>query len=339
MIEVMRTQTSYFNRNALITTFILFTTCWQADYLRHFMKHNPSIHLRLLLSVLAFQVFLILVRIYLNEHQIRIIGNIYEETGQLFYIRMIFTLTFFLLFIFTNNFFYESLWVKANQKTILVEEQMLGSLNALSLARDNETGKHIIRTQHYVRAIAMRLRALGHYTDELSLQAIDLMYRAAPLHDIGKVGIADKILCKPGKLTSGEWEVMKTHPLIGESILRSALVVSEEEDVISVAIKISGGHHEKWDGTGYPRSLKSDQIPLAARIMSLSDVYDALVSKRIYKNEWTHEQAVEEIVSQKGTSFDPVIVDAFVLEANNFRQISRNFPDDMLLPATQDGSI
>ena len=250
VIEVMRAQSTYFNRNALITTFILFTTCWQAHYLRHFMKHNPSIHLRLLLTILAFQAFLVLVRIYLNQHQIRFIGNIYEETGQLFYIRMIFTSTFFLLFIFTNNFFYESLWVKANQKTSLLEEQMLGSLNALSLARDNETGKHILRTQHYVRAIAMRLKDLGHYTDELSLKAIDLMYRAAPLHDIGKVGIPDKILCKPGQLTSAEWDVMKTHPLIGETILGTASMITAEDDVISLAIKIAGGIMKNGMGVG-----------------------------------------------------------------------------------------
>lgn len=214
------------------------------------MKHNPSIHLRLLLTILAFQAFLVLVRIYLNQHQIRFIGNIYEETGQLFYIRMIFTSTFFLLFIFTNNFFYESLWVKANQKTSLLEEQMLGSLNALSLARDNETGKHILRTQHYVRAIAMRLKDLGHYTDELSLKAIDLMYRAAPLHDIGKVGIPDKILCKPGQLTSAEWDVMKTHPLIGETILGTASMITAEDDVISLAIKIAGGIMKNGMGVG-----------------------------------------------------------------------------------------
>jgi HD-GYP domain-containing protein (c-di-GMP phosphodiesterase class II) len=157
------------------------------------------------------------------------------------------------------------------------------------------------------------------------------MFRAAPLHDIGKVGIPDSILCKSGQLTIDEWEVMKTHPLIGEAMLKSAALVTEEDHVMSVAIKIAGGHHEKWDGTGYPRGLKSGQIPLAARIMSLSDVYDALISERVYKKQWTHEQAVEEIVSKKGIAFDPAIVDAFVLEANNFRQISGNYPDDILL--------
>jgi response regulator RpfG family c-di-GMP phosphodiesterase/uncharacterized membrane protein YwzB len=317
----------------MIAILLFFISCWQLYALREFIKKNKSTHLRLLFAIVVLQIFFMLARLYLSSQpsDSNLITNLYDETAQLFYIRMVFTTTYFLLFIFTNNYFYEALSIRANQKVILVEEQMLSSLNALSLARDNETGKHIVRTQNYVKALAIRLRALGHYTDELSLKSIDLMFRAAPLHDIGKVGIRDSILCKSGQLTSDEWGVMRTHPLIGEAMLKSAALVTEEDDIMSVAIKIAGGHHEKWDGTGYPRGLKSDQIPLAARIMSLSDVYDALVSERVYKKKWTHEQAFEEIVSQKGIAFDPAIVDAFVLEASNFRQISGNYPDDILL--------
>ncbi len=208
------------------------------------------------------------------------------------------------------------------------EDKMLASLTSLSLARDNETGNHVIRTQIYVRALAARLLKMGKYLDQINEEYIDLVFKAAPLHDIGKVGIPDLILRKPGKLNDEEWLVMQTHTTIGESVLSAAHLESEDENtVIDIAIKIAGGHHEHWDGTGYPRGLKSESIPLAARIMSVADVYDALVSKRVYKGEWTHEQAVKEIILKSGTQFDPVIVDAFALEEGTFHEISQQYHD------------
>ncbi len=208
------------------------------------------------------------------------------------------------------------------------EDEMLASLTSLSLARDNETGNHIIRTQIYVRALAARLLKMGKYLDQINGEYIDLVFKAAPLHDIGKVGIPDLILRKPGKLNDDEWLVMQTHTTIGESVLSAAHLESEDENsVIDIAIKIAGGHHEHWDGTGYPRGLKSESIPLAARIMSVADVYDALVSNRVYKSEWTHEQAVKEITLGSGTHFDPVIVDAFALEEGNFHEIAQHYHD------------
>lgn len=208
------------------------------------------------------------------------------------------------------------------------ENQMLSSLNALSLARDNETGKHVIRTQHFVKAIATRLFEMGKYPDQINEEAIEYMFHAAPLHDLGKIGIPDSILQKPGKLTDDEWMVMKTHAIIGENVMSAAnLQSTKTNQLINMAIAIAGGHHERWDGTGYPRGLKEEAIPLAARIMAIADVYDALVSKRVYKESWTYEKAIQEILSLKGAQFDPAIVDAFQLEENHFNEIAKTYCD------------
>jgi PAS domain S-box-containing protein len=213
-------------------------------------------------------------------------------------------------------------------ETHQTEDQMLASLNALSLVRDNETGNHAIRTQHYVKVIATRLFDMGKYPDEINEQKIDLLFRAAPLHDIGKVGIPDSILQKPSKLDDDEWATMKTHTTIGESVLSAAnLQYQNKKTIIGTAIKIAGGHHEHWDGSGYPRGLFGEAIPVAARIMAIADVYDALVSKRIYKRQWTHEEAASEIISMRGTKFDPVIVDAFIAEQNNILEIAQQYRD------------
>jgi response regulator RpfG family c-di-GMP phosphodiesterase len=169
---------------------------------------------------------------------------------------------------------------------------------------------------------------MGHYKNELSDEEIEFLFKAAPLHDIGKVGIPDHILLKNGSLNDEEWQTMKTHASIGEIILSSAGPEFQgDENVIRTAFKIAGGHHEKWDGTGYPRNLSGQDIPLSARIMALADVYDALVSKRVYKRRWSHQEAIKEIVSKKGQHFDPLVVDAFILEEDQFLAISRQYED------------
>lgn len=207
-------------------------------------------------------------------------------------------------------------------------QQMLSSLNALALARDNETGNHILRTQHYARRIALRLREMGEFAGQLDDRRIALIFDAAPLHDIGKVGIPDHILHKPGPLTDEEWAVMRTHTTIGESVLQAADDdLLDDDDVISVAIRIAGGHHEKWDGTGYPRGLAGEAIPLEARIMSLVDMYDALMSVRPYKRQWTHEEATAEILRRKGQFFDPRVVQAYVVEQDAFARMAREYRD------------
>ena len=215
----------------------------------------------------------------------------------------------------------------ANQKSAYLETQMLSTLNAIALVRDNETGQHILRTQRYVKTIALRLRALGHYLEELSDTDIDIMFKAAPLHDIGKVGIPDNILLKPGRLTDDEWSVMKTHAIIGEKTLAATKHDKKHSRLLTVAQNIAGGHHEYWNGEGYPRGLQGQQIPLEARIMALADVYDALVSERVYKKSWPHESAVHFIIEKKDIQFDPLVVDAFLCETDAFTEIAQAFKD------------
>jgi len=217
----------------------------------------------------------------------------------------------------------------ANKKVYQTESKFLACLNALAMARDNETGNHILRTQHYVQSLALRLKAMGHYKKELSDEIIKLLFKAAPLHDIGKVGIPDSILHKPGRLNDEEWGVMKTHASIGRAILASAeLETQGGSGVVTIAMQIAGDHHEKWDGSGYPSGLKGEEIALPARIMALADVFDALMSKRIYKAAWSYEEAVSEIVSQRGAHFDPLVVDAFITEKAEFLAIHTKHNDD-----------
>jgi len=209
------------------------------------------------------------------------------------------------------------------------EFQFLSTITALAKARDNETGNHIVRTQHYVNLLAIRLRKNGRYLHELSDSFVKSLVKAAPLHDIGKVGIPDAVLLKPGKLNPAEWEIMKTHAVIGERILSSMNVDGEiNSKIIKVAIEIAGSHHENWDGTGYPRGLSGKDIPQSARIMALADVYDALLSSRPYKKAWTYKATSEYINSLRGTKFDPDIVDAFNYLEAQFRLIRRQFKED-----------
>jgi len=204
------------------------------------------------------------------------------------------------------------------------ENQMLGALNALASANDNETGNHIIRTQQYVRVLAMRLKIMGHHREILTDEHIERLFKVAPLHDLGKVGIPDEILKKNGKLTADEREQINQHSMIGESILLAAQMEDNESELIATALKITGYHHERWDGSGYPRKLVGESIPIEARIMAVADVFDALVSSRPYKKAWTTEDAYQEIVSKSAIAFDPIVIEAFVAERQNFEVIVNN---------------
>lgn len=218
----------------------------------------------------------------------------------------------------------------AIEKAESTRNSMFEALNQLSLARDNETGNHILRTQHFVRAIARQLRDSfpGEY-GYLDDAYIEALFLAAPLHDIGKVGIPDSILLKPGKLSEAEWTIMQTHALIGENVLSSAAGQSGNEDLL-IASQVAGGHHEKWDGSGYPRRLKGQDIPVAARIMAIADVYDALTTERVYKSAWQHTEAIAEIQSLEGKQFDPAIVAAFLAAEEAILAIADKFKDDEL---------
>jgi response regulator RpfG family c-di-GMP phosphodiesterase len=179
------------------------------------------------------------------------------------------------------------------------------ALASLAETRDNETGGHLLRTQEYVKALAVNLRSHPQYQADLDDTAIDLLYKSAPLHDIGKVGIPDSILLKPGKLSDEEFEIMKTHTSLGVEALRGAAAHLEANNFLQVAQDLICSHHEKWDGNGYPQGLRGVAIPLAGRIMAVADVYDALICKRVYKEAFSHEKAKSIIVDGKGSHFDP----------------------------------
>jgi|GEM_PF-1191205 len=265
-----------------------------------------------------------------------LVTTIYQEGAITGMLRALGVASNLLIYLAIGNILLEKVWRKEEKKSASTERKMLASLNSLAMARDNETGAHIVRTKAYVRRLAWRLRDQGSYVDQLSDRTIEQISDAAPLHDIGKVGIPDHILYKQGALTKDEWGVMKTHAFIGESVLTSTKVQlsdgydDDDDDVIDLAIQIAGGHHEQWSGGGYPRGLKGLAIPLAARIMALADTYDALISERVYKEEWTHDQAVSEILSKKGIHFDPLVVEAFMQEQDHFKEIAQRHKDEAL---------
>jgi putative two-component system response regulator len=205
---------------------------------------------------------------------------------------------------------------------------MLTSLGALAEYRDPETGEHIKRTQIVVQKLAEVLMKDPKFQKDIpNAEYVDYYATAAPLHDIGKVGIQDEILRKPGKLTDEEKAIMREHPVMGYNVLMEAAKGLDDKTMIKIAADIALSHHEYYDGNGYPNKLKGDQIPLCGRIMAVADVYDALVSKRPYKDPYPHEVAVQEILKGKGAQFDPDVVDAFVSIADGLPELYQKFKD------------
>jgi putative two-component system response regulator len=202
------------------------------------------------------------------------------------------------------------------------------ALGSIAETRDNETGNHIYRTSAYVEIMARRLAGKSSWQDSMAATEWEMIWKSAPLHDIGKVGIPDHILMKPGKLTPEEFEIMKRHPILGRDAIRSAEIrVKSEGSFLRVASEIAYGHHERWDGKGYPQGIGEDEIPLSARLMALADVYDALISKRVYKPAMPHAAAVAVIREGRGTHFDPEVLDAFLALSDEFDAIARRFSD------------
>jgi len=217
-----------------------------------------------------------------------------------------------------------------SQELIMSQDVAILSLSSLVETRDKETGNHILRTQRYVQTLAKRLRGQQKYKKVLDDQAIELLYKSAPLHDIGKVGIPDRILTKPGKLSPEEFEIMKTHTVIGgQTIQKSKKMLGGKVDIpyLKYAYDVAISHHEKWDGSGYPYGLSGDDIPLSGRLMALADVYDALVSERVYRPAISHDSAREMILIGKGKHFDPDVVDAFTAEEEKFQRICMELAD------------
>ncbi len=199
---------------------------------------------------------------------------------------------------------------------------------SLAETRDAETGKHILRTQNYVRILAQGLKKHPRFSDYLSDQMIEMLFKTSPLHDIGKVGVPDHILLKPGKLDPDEWEEMKKHAIYGYEALMRAEQELGTTDFLQMAREIAYTHHERWDGTGYPRGLKGDDIPISGRLMAVADVYDALISYRVYKRPVSHEEAVETIRNAAGSHFDPDVVDQFIALQAEFHRIATELTDN-----------
>ncbi len=207
-----------------------------------------------------------------------------------------------------------------------LQELSIMAMSALAEARDNETGFHIHRTKLYGKILIMDLWASNKALNRLDSDDIKMIVASFPLHDIGKVGIPDNVLLKPGKLNSMETEIMRNHTRIGlDALLRAETMLAESDSFLKYAKEIVFAHHERWDGFGYPQKLKGDAIPISARIMALADVYDALRSKRVYKEAFSHEATVELIINEKGKHFDPDVVDAFLRNADEFCRISNQF--------------
>lgn len=225
----------------------------------------------------------------------------------------------------TNNML-DSLEESQEEIQITRDAAIIG-LAALAESRDNETGAHIIRTQEYVKILALEMTKHSKHKAYLTPKFIDLLYKSAPLHDVGKVGIPDSVLLKPGKLTDEEFDVMKQHPQIGADALSIAEGQFGKTSFLSVAREISLTHHEKWDGSGYPNKLSGDSIPLSGRLMALADVYDALISKRVYKPAFSHEKAKAIILEGSGRHFDPDVVAAFLAVEAGFIEIAATYKD------------
>ncbi len=249
--------------------------------------------------------------------------NIYISTGYLLtpFVINFFITSFISIFIAVKdrNRFYQEL-LKSHSSTV-------ESIALISAIRDDETGEHLQRTKTYIKELANYLLKNGSYSNILSRRYIDLIYQAAPLHDIGKLGIPDSILKKPDRLTREEYEIMKQHPILAKNAIEKAMRYYDGNEFLNIAYNIAYYHHERWDGSGYPVGLKGDDIPLEAQLMAVADVYDALVTKRCYKEEVTFEEAEKIIIEGSNSQFNPILVEAFVALKYRFREISTIYRD------------
>lgn len=223
--------------------------------------------------------------------------------------------------------------LRAAERIISLEgrDLLIFSLAKLAEMRDPETGAHLERMREYARILAQQLSTTPNYADVIDADYVRTIFLTSPLHDIGKVGIPDRVLLKPGRLTPDEFEVMKQHVLIGSQTLEAALSAQASAEYLRFGREIVLSHHEKFDGSGYPFGLSGSKIPLCGRIVALADVYDALTTKRVYKDAFSHEKARAIIVEGAGAHFDPDVVDAFLHCEEEFVSIREQL-DDALIP-------
>ncbi|HQY40023.1 MAG TPA: response regulator [Giesbergeria sp.] len=247
-----------------------------------------------------------------------------------------------------QNEWLESEVARRMRENLLIQDLSMRALASLAEARDTDTGHHILRTQAYVETLARHLQHHERFASALADGRLERVVKAAPLHDLGKVGIPDAILLKPGKLTPDEFEIMKTHAAIGAAAIGKAMhdVLAAADDTtaaqahgafafLRAAQEIAASHHEKWDGSGYPAGLAGDAIPAAGRLMALADVFDALTCRRVYKKAMDFDQATQLITAGRGTHFDPDVVDAFLACHDQFVRIATQFQDDAVAQETQ----
>jgi putative two-component system response regulator len=215
---------------------------------------------------------------------------------------------------------------RRTREVMAIQDVALVAMGSLAETRDNETGAHIRRTQQFMLLLATEASKLSFYSRQLPPEAVELIVKSAPLHDIGKVGIPDHILLKPGKLTPEEFEIMKTHTTLGhQSIEAASRMLPTRASFLGYASDIALSHHERWDGHGYPRGLAGDSIPLPGRMMALADVYDALRSERVYKSAYSHEEAVDIMTREADGQFDPKLFRIFRETAPEWAEVFTRF--------------
>lgn len=218
--------------------------------------------------------------------------------------------------------------IKIGKELAEAQMSMIYSMIKLSESRDEGTGLHIERVATLCKLLTIKLKSTYKYKDYINNDYVENIYKASPLHDIGKVAIPDRVLLKQGELTSSEFDIMKKHTVIGANTLDDVRKKYPDNLFLDLAINIAHFHHEKWDGTGYPNNLAGEKIPLSARIMALVDVYDALRSKRIYKEAYSHEKSLEIIKQSAGSHFDPIITKIFIENETDFNNIHETIKTD-----------
>lgn len=270
----------------------------------------------------SFFVFILLTVIAFVSAEIKLKSGVYISIGYI-------VIPVFIIFLFfTLSMTFYSFWEKRSFLKELEEahSSAIDSMITVVEGKDRETGGHILRTREYVRVLAQYLRKKGIYN--FSPTFIKVLCQAVPLHDIGKVAIPDNILNKNGSLDEKEWKIMKKHVIYGKEIIQKAKMRSSGKNLfLNAAINIAYTHHERWDGSGYPQGLKGDEIPIEGRLMAIADVYDALTSKRAYKEKFSYEKAENMIISESGTHFDPTLIKAFIDLKSEFRKIAQKYED------------